>query len=76
MNQLYDVKGAALVLAVSPWTIRAFIRQGKLRPVRIGRLVRIDELELQKFIANAKLNSGSQNDLTQGSEKEESCPTT
>jgi excisionase family DNA binding protein len=76
MEALHDVNDAARLLAVSPWTVRAYIRQGKLRPVRIGRLVRIDELELQKFIANAKLNSGSQKGLTQGSEKEESCPTT
>jgi len=43
MNQLYDVNTAARQLAVSPWTIRAYIRQGKLHPVRIGRLVRLDE---------------------------------
>ena len=43
MNQLYDVNAAARQLAVSPWTVRAYIRQGKLHPVRIGRLVRLDE---------------------------------
>ena len=54
MNQLYDVNAAAHLLAVSPWTIRAYIRQGKLRPVRIGRLVRLDEEELSKFVASNK----------------------
>jgi excisionase family DNA binding protein len=75
MEALYDVNDAARLLAVSPWTIQVYIRQGKLRPIRIGRLVRIDEMELQKFIANAKANLGSQNDLTQEIAKEESCPT-
>ena len=74
MKALHDVKGAATLLAVSPWTIRAYIRQGRLRPIRIGRLVRLDEQELQSFIARAKVNSGSQDDQTQKIEKEDICP--
>ncbi len=54
MNQLFDVNAAARQLAVSPWTIGAYIRQGKLRPVRIGRLVRLDEEELSRFVASSK----------------------
>jgi excisionase family DNA binding protein len=54
MNQLYDVNAAARQLAVSPWTVRAYIRQGKLHPVRIGRLVRLDEEELSRFVASSK----------------------
>jgi len=54
MNQLYDVNAAARQLAVSPWTVRAYIRQGKLHPVRIGRLVRLDEEELSKFVTRNK----------------------
>ena len=52
--QLYDVNHAAARLAVSPWTVRAYIRSGKLRPVRIGRLVRLDEKEIADFVANSK----------------------
>jgi excisionase family DNA binding protein len=54
MNQLYDVNAAARLLAVSPWTVRAYIRQRRLRPVRIGRLVRLDEEELSRFVASTK----------------------
>jgi excisionase family DNA binding protein len=54
MNQLFDVNAAARQLAVSPWTVRAYIRQGKLRPIRIGRLVRLDEEELLRFVASRK----------------------
>lgn len=53
MEPLLNVKDAANLLAVSPWTIRAYIREGKLRPVRIGRLVRLDEQELRRFVAEA-----------------------
>jgi excisionase family DNA binding protein len=54
MNPLYDVKTAAQALAVSPWTIRAYIRDGKLHPVRLGRLVRLDEGELQRFVSECQ----------------------
>jgi len=75
MKALHDVMGAAQLLAVSPWTIRAYIRQGKLRPIRIGRLIRIDELELERFITNAKFNPTSHTDPGQETKMEEPCPT-
>ena len=55
---LYNVKQAAKMLAVSHWTVRALIRSGKLRPVRVGRLVRLDEQELEKFVSLAKSVAG------------------
>ena len=33
--RLVDVKGAAFHLSVSTWTIRAYVEQGKLTPVRL-----------------------------------------
>lgn len=56
MNGLCDVKEAARFLSISPWTVRALIRQGKLHPVRIGRLVRLEGREIQSFIDAAKSN--------------------
>lgn len=54
MKPLYDVNGAAQLLRISPWTIRAHIREGKLKPVRIGRRVLLEEAELERFVAEAK----------------------
>ena len=54
MKPLYDIPSAAELLKVSSWTIRAYIRQGKLRPIRVGRLLRFDEQELEKFVSRAK----------------------
>jgi excisionase family DNA binding protein len=54
MRPLYDVKAAAQVLAISPWTVRAYIRDGKLKPVRLGRLVRLQEEELERFLTQAQ----------------------
>jgi excisionase family DNA binding protein len=54
MNALHDVRSAAVKLAVSPWTIRAYIRDGKLRVVRLGRLVRLEERELERFVSESQ----------------------
>jgi excisionase family DNA binding protein len=72
--KLYDVRAVAEILAISPWTVRCYIRKGKLRPVRIGRLVRLDEQELERFVARAKVKSNATQIETE--ETEESCSTT
>jgi excisionase family DNA binding protein len=55
--KLLTVHDAARVLSISPWTVRAYIRAGKLRPIRVGRLVRLDEQELDRFVCQAKESS-------------------
>ena len=59
MKALLNIKSAAKLLAVSTWTVRAYIRQGKLHPVRIGRLIRLDEEELSRFVASSKIAGDS-----------------
>jgi excisionase family DNA binding protein len=71
--KLYDIQDVARILAVSPWTVRAYIRNHKIRPVRIGRLVRVDDQELEKFVAEAKAESDSKQKLSK--ENEASCQT-
>jgi len=61
--KLYDVKGAAQMLAISPWTVRAFIRDGKLRPIKVGRLVRIEEQELENFVSQARAKIGLEHSI-------------
>jgi excisionase family DNA binding protein len=56
--QLHDVRFTAQRFAVSPWTVRSYIRSGKLRAIRIGRLVRIEEQEIQRFIAQLRGDQG------------------
>lgn len=70
MEALLSVKSAAKLLAVSPWSVRAYIRQGKLHPVRIGRLVRLDEEELSRFVATNKAAGKSLSDQIQSEEQE------
>ncbi len=54
MKQLHDVNSAARLLSISPWTVRSYIHDGKLKPVRIGRRVLLSEDELERLIARGQ----------------------
>lgn len=49
-NLCIGIKEAAASLGISPWTVRHFIRDGRLRAVRIGRRVLIEPSELERLI--------------------------
>lgn len=53
-----DVKTAAELLDVHPETVRALIRDGKLRSVRVGRLVRIPREALTEFLSGEIAEGG------------------
>lgn len=59
MNQLLTVKQAAKVLACSEAAIRKWIYQKKLPAFRAGRLVRVSEEDLRRFIGNAGVDTRS-----------------
>ena len=50
MQQLRTVEEAAGLLRISKWTVRAYIKAGKLRVVRIGRRVLLADEELERFV--------------------------
>jgi excisionase family DNA binding protein len=68
MTPLLDIRGAAKLLSISPWTIRSYIAEGKLTPVRIGRRVLLEESELQRFVASAKQKPASEAQVAEGVE--------
>lgn len=49
MENLFNVNQAAFIMKVHPLTIRRFIKEGKLKAVRVGGSVRIRESQLQAF---------------------------
>ena len=50
-DRLHSVPGAAQRLGgISPWTVRSFLKKGKLRPTRVGRRVMIAESEILRFL--------------------------
>lgn len=54
MRPLKSVEQAAELLGISKWTVRSYIREGKLRPVRLGRRVLLPEEELERFVARSQ----------------------
>ena len=54
---LLSIAEAAQVINLSPWTVRAFIKSGKLRPVRLGRRVLLEPSELERLIQESKGNA-------------------
>jgi excisionase family DNA binding protein len=54
MESLLSIERAAAVLGISPWTVRKYVRTGKIRPVRIGRRVLIEPEELRRTVEAGK----------------------
>ena len=49
MNNLLSVRQAAFILKVHPLTVRRYIKEKKLKAVKIGGNVRITETDLEEF---------------------------
>lgn len=47
---MYDVKEMAAILGVTPRTIQEYIKQGKLKTVKIGRKWKITKENLEAYI--------------------------
>ena len=62
MTKLLSVQAAAELLSISPWTVRSYIKQGKLRPVRIGRRVLLQQEEIQRFVESGASSTGNPTD--------------
>jgi len=54
MEPLVSVEAAARLLSLSPWTVRAYLRTGELRAVRMGRRVLLEQTELERLIKEAR----------------------
>ena len=48
--KFYTIPEAAQALRVTPQTVRAYIKQGKLKGQRIGRPILITENNLKEFL--------------------------
>lgn len=54
MRALKSIQEAAGLLGISPWTVRAYVKAGKLHAVRLGRRVLVEESELERLVENGK----------------------
>jgi excisionase family DNA binding protein len=48
------LKEAASAVGLSPWTLRGWIRCGKLRCVRLGRRVMVEPAELERLVEQGR----------------------
>ena len=51
------IKEASAAISLSHWTLRKYIAEGKIVPVRIGRRVLIEPSELRRFLEEARRTS-------------------
>ena len=49
MNNLLSVKQVAFILKVHPLTIRRYIKEERLKAVKVGGNIRVEETALQHF---------------------------
>ena len=54
MESLKSIEEAAEVLGLSAWTVRAYVRKGRINPVRLGRRVLIEPCEIERVIAEGR----------------------
>lgn len=52
--RIYTVKEVADLLKVSKMTISRYIQSGKLKSSKLGRMYRITDDDLRKFLADCK----------------------
>jgi len=64
-EKFFTTEQVANILQVHPFTILKFIKQGKLKGIKLGRVYRIKESDIQHFIEER---------MTQTKEKKESTP--
>jgi excisionase family DNA binding protein len=53
---LWNVKEAGTALGLSPWTIRRYITDGKLKTVRLGRRVLVEPSECLRLVEEGRRN--------------------
>ena len=52
-DRLVSIKDAAAILAISPWTVRAWVTQGKISSAKLGARRLIPESEINRLLSEA-----------------------
>jgi len=56
-DQLLSVKEVSKRLSVSEISIRRWVKNSRLHPLRIGRLLRFTPLEVERFLSEKQTNA-------------------
>lgn len=54
MNELLTIEMVGEALSLSPWTVRHFIRTGRLKRIKVGRRVMVEKNELEQFLQSCR----------------------
>jgi len=54
MEKVYTPEQVAEILQISRYTVMEWLRNGKLKGIRIGKLWRVRESDLKEFVSNPK----------------------
>ena len=68
MDKLISVSEAADILGISPWTVRAWIAQGKLGSAKLGSRRLVPESEVERLIGEARIPALLKDQLAQPTE--------
>ena len=64
-EKFYTTEQVANILQVHPFTILKFIKQGKLKGIKLGRVYRIQESDVQKFLEERMTQPGKKSEKKQ-----------
>jgi excisionase family DNA binding protein len=54
MTLATGIKDAAASLGISHWTLRAYIRTGRIKAIRIGRRLLLEASEIQRLLEQGR----------------------
>ncbi|SEJ94673.1 DNA binding domain-containing protein, excisionase family [Deinococcus reticulitermitis] len=54
MPSLLTVRDVAARLSLSPWTVRAWLRSGRIKSTRLGRRFRVEPRDLATFVEQSE----------------------
>ena len=58
-ERLLTLQDVADQLRLSPHTIRAFVKQGRLQPVRLCRRLLFNPIDIQQFVSDSSGGQGA-----------------
>lgn len=73
-EQLFSVKQVGILLKVHPLTVRRYIKEGKLKAIRIAGNIRIPHSYLDNFSEEVKINKVWHKPIPKGIKKQEFSP--
>jgi excisionase family DNA binding protein len=73
-EKIFTTEQVANILQVHPFTILKFIREGKLKGIKLGRVYRIKESDIRKFLEERMTNPKKKADQQPPPKEEKEIP--